>query len=219
MSLMQKVLRRLFPPRAVIEGYENEELVEFIYRKTVAFQPEGNWPLVENVGTVLDFGGGAGIHYKVAQQQSPDIRWAIVETPAMVRRASKLASNRLMFFTEIEKAADWLGNVDLMHSNGAIQYVEDAIGTVKALCATQPARMVWYRVPIRDGADKAETQTSLLSNNGPGRLASGSDKLVKYVRYSIPGKSFVSAHEGYRLTEHGPDPRERGSQQFNFTRH
>jgi putative methyltransferase (TIGR04325 family) len=219
MSLIQKLRRRLFPPREAIEGYENEELVETIYRKTVAFQPEGNWPLVENVGAVLDFGGGAGIHYKAAQQQSPDIRWAVVETPAMVRRASKLATNRLMFFSDIEKAADWLGYVDLMHSNGAIQYVEDALGTVKALCVVRPAKMVWYRVPISDGVGKAEIQTSLLSNNGPGELTLEGEKLVKYARHWIPETPFVAAHEGYRLSESGPDPRERGTQQFSFSLH
>lgn len=98
MSLIQKMRRRLFRPREVIEGYENVELVETIYRKTVAFQAEGNWPL-ENVESVLDFGGGAGIHYKAARRQSPDVRWAVVETPAMVRRAKDLATDRLMFLS------------------------------------------------------------------------------------------------------------------------
>ncbi|WP_143199823.1 hypothetical protein [Bradyrhizobium sp. NAS80.1] len=194
----------------MIEGYENEELVETIYRKTVAFQPEGSWPLVENVGSVLDFGGGSGIHYKLARHQSPDIRWAVVETPAMVRRASELSTSRLMFFTDIERAADWLGCIDLMHSNGAIQYVGDPVGTVRALCAARAAKMVWYRVPISDGSASEETQTSFLSNNGPGELAGGKDKLVKYTRRWISRDAFVAAHEGYSLSEHGSDPRERG---------
>lgn len=216
MRLIQRLRRRLFPPRDVIEGYENEELIETIYRKTVAFRPEGDWPLVANLTAVLDFGGGAGIHYKLAREQSPGIRWAVVETPAMVHRASTLATDQLKFFDDIQLAAAWLGSIDLMHSNGAIQYVEDALGTVEALCATRPAKMVWYRVPIGDV--KAEVQTSLLSNNGPGELASGNDKLVKYSRHWIPEAAFVAAHKGYQLSESGPDPRERGSQQFSFVR-
>src|SRR5262245_24001113 len=83
MNFMQKVRRRLFPPTEVIEGYENPELVEAIFRKTVSFEPVGEWPLVAGVRTVLDFGGGAGVHYKVARRQSPDVLWAVVETPAM----------------------------------------------------------------------------------------------------------------------------------------
>ena len=38
MKLMHKLRRKLFPPREVIEGYENEELVETIFRKTVAYE-------------------------------------------------------------------------------------------------------------------------------------------------------------------------------------
>ncbi|BBO11164.1 MULTISPECIES: hypothetical protein [Bradyrhizobium] len=216
MNLMRRLRLRLFPPQGVIEGYENEELVETIFRKTVAFQAEENWPLVANVGSVLDFGGGAGIHYKVARQMSPDIRWAVVETPAMVRRASKLATNRLMFFSDIEHAADWLGSIDLMHSNGAIQYVDDAIGTVEALCAARPTKMVWYRVPISNGSAREETQTSFLSHNGPGEMATGNHKLVKYTKRWIPENAFVAAHQGYALIERGSDPRERGTQHFCF---
>jgi putative methyltransferase (TIGR04325 family) len=218
MSLMQKLRRRLFPPRDVIEGYENDELVETIYRKTIAFQPRGDWPLVNNIGTVLDFGGGAGIHYKVARQAAPDIRWAVVETPAMVRRASELTTNRLKFFSEIEKAANWLESIDLMHSNGAIQYVDDAIGTVKALCAARPAKMVWYRVPVSDGSVREEVQTSFLSHNGPGELETGSDKVVKYTKRWLPEDTFVAAHQGYDLSERGSDPREKGTQHFSFAR-
>jgi hypothetical protein len=136
----------------------------------------------------------------------------------MIGRAAELATDRLMFFDDINRAAEWLGSIDLMHSNGAIQYVEDPISTVKALCETRPAKMVWYRVPISERATKVEVQTSLLSNNGPGELTTGDDKLVRYARHWIPEESFVSAHQEYRLTEQVPDPRERGSRQFCFVR-
>ena len=76
MTLMQRLKRKLFPPREVIEGYESEELVETIFHKTIAYDPSGDWPLVAGVNSVLDFGGGAGLHYKLARKQSPDIRWA-----------------------------------------------------------------------------------------------------------------------------------------------
>lgn len=105
---------------------------------------------------------------------------------------------------EIEKAADWLGNIDLMHSNGAIQYVDDTIAAVKVLCATRAATMVWYSVPVSDGEAKTEVQTSLLSDNGPGQLTTGSDKLVKCARHWITKQSSISAHEGHRLTSMAP---------------
>ena len=219
MDLVRRFRRKLFPPDQVIEGYENEELVDTIFRKTVAYEPKGDWPLIADIKTVLDFGGGAGLHYKLARLQSPEIRWAVVETQAMVRRARELATNRLMFFSDIDKAADWLNDVELMHSNGAIQYVPDPIETVRSLCATRPTTMVWKRVPTNDGeAQGREVQTSFLSDNGPGSLPTARDKVVRYERHRIPAQAFLSAHEGYSMIERSSDPLERGTEQFRFVR-
>ncbi|MGY4624433.1 putative methyltransferase (TIGR04325 family) [Bradyrhizobium sp. USDA 4486] len=217
MDFVQRAKRKLFPPREVIEGYENPELVETIFLKTINYEPSGNWPLVMGVKTVLDFGGGAGLHYKLARQQRPDIRWAVVETPAMVHRARELATDRLMFFERIEQAANWLGIVDLVHSNGAIQYVRDPIETIRSLCLVRPAALAWHRVPLSDES-RREMQTSYLSDNGPGTLRASSEKLVRYDRTWISEQAFIDAHKSYRVAERGPDPAERGTQQFKFER-
>ncbi|MGY8707530.1 hypothetical protein RAD16_17470 [Bradyrhizobium sp. 18BD] len=209
--------RKLFQPREIIEGYENPELVETIFLKTIKHKPQGDWPLVSGVKTALDFGGGAGLHYKLARQQSPDIRWAVVETPAMVQRATELATDRLMFFERIEQAAAWLGDVDLVHSNGAIQYVPDALATVRTLCSVRPTTLAWYRVPISEKA-RREVQTSYLSDNGPGMSLASKEKLVRYDRNWISEQAFIQAHEGFRIAERTPDPAERGTQHFKFAR-
>ncbi|MCJ9700028.1 hypothetical protein [Bradyrhizobium sp. SHOUNA76] len=217
MNFVQRVKRKLFPPREIIEGYENPDLVETIFLKTINYKPGGDWPLVAGLKAVLDFGGGAGLHYKLARQQSPDISWAVVETPAMVQRAKQLGTDKLMFFERIEHAADWLGSVDLVHSNGAIQYIPDALETIKALCSVRPAAMAWHRVPISDKT-RREIQTSYLSDNGPGLSLASKEKLVRYERNWISEQVFVGAHEGFRITERGPDPTERGTEQFRFAR-
>lgn len=217
MNLVQRIRRKLFRPKETVEGYENPELVETIFRKTINYKPSGDWPLVAGMETVLDFGGGAGLHYQLARQQSPDIRWAVVETPAMVRRAKELATDRLMFFEQIDQAADWLGDIDLVHSNGAIQYVPDAFKTIKDLCAVRPAALMWHRVPISD-EPKREVQTSYLSDNGPGQSTTTREKLVRYERNWISEQPFIQAHEGYRIADRGPDPSEHGTQQFKFAR-
>lgn len=217
MTFVQRVKRKLFRPREIIEGYENPELVETIFLKTINYKPAALWPLVEGLKGVLDFGGGAGLHYKLAQQQVPDIRWAVVETPAMVRRANELATDTLKFFEQIEEAADWLGSVDLVHSNGAIQYVSEPTKTIQRLCAVGATRMAWYRVPIGDGP-RREVQTSYLSDNGPGILPASKEKLVRYERTWLLERAFLQAHEGYRLAERSPDPGEHETQQFLFER-
>jgi hypothetical protein len=40
MSLILRLRKRLFPPGQAIEGYENEALVDTIFRKTVAYDPK-----------------------------------------------------------------------------------------------------------------------------------------------------------------------------------
>lgn len=218
MKFVQRVKRKLFKPRDTIEGYENPELVETIFLKTAKYTPSGDWSLVARMDTVLDFGGGAGLHYKLARKQSPNIRWAVVETPAMVRRAKDLATDRLRFFERIDQAADWLGTISMVHSNGAIQYVPNALETIGELCAVEPATIVWHRVPISGGEPKQEIQTSYLSDNGPGADPPAKEKLVRYVRNWLPEQSFIGAHEGYRIAERGPDPGEHGTQHFRFAR-
>src|ERR1700737_2497236 len=113
-NLLATISRRLRPPADVLDGYEQPELVEGIFRKTLAYIPDRDWPEIAGVTSVLDFGGGCGLHYK--QAQLPDVRWAVVDTATMVARASELATDRLRFFSDISAAADWLGALDVMHS-------------------------------------------------------------------------------------------------------
>jgi putative methyltransferase (TIGR04325 family) len=158
------------------------------------------------VTTVLDFGGACGVHYKEAILHTPDVRWAVVETPAMVDRASELASDRLKFFTSIATASYWLGSIDLMHSNGALQYAADPKNVVSELCAARATRMYWRRLVFSQGATVREMQGSFLADNGPGTADSVEEKRVEYCRTRIPEQTFIDAHSArYRLVDRGKD--------------
>src|SRR4051812_37649648 len=99
-ELIAKAVSRLKPPSETIEGYEHVELVDVILKKTKAYSPPQNERLeIGDASVVLDFGGGAGIHYNRAR--SPTVRWAVVESPAMVERASELSTDRLKFFASV----------------------------------------------------------------------------------------------------------------------
>ena len=74
-----RLLRRFWAPTETLDGYEQPELVEVIFQKTIAYKPQNDWPEMAGVSSVLDFGGGCGLHYK--QARSPTVRWAVVETP------------------------------------------------------------------------------------------------------------------------------------------
>ncbi|UPT96136.1 hypothetical protein J4G48_0045085 [Bradyrhizobium barranii subsp. apii] len=50
MTFVQRVKRKLLPPREVIQGYENPELVETIFLKTINYNPDSDWPLAAGRG-------------------------------------------------------------------------------------------------------------------------------------------------------------------------
>lgn len=195
-GVFHRLKRRLFPPSEVLEGYEQPELVDLIFRKTVAFKPAADWPEIAGASTVLDFGGGCGLHYK--QAASPDVRWAVVDTPAMVARARELSTDHLQFFTTIKDAAAWLGPIDVVHSNGAIQYAPNPSEILRDLCALRATKMLWYRVLLGEGRD---VQTSYLGDNGPGTIPVA-EKVVRFDRSRISEHDFLAAHEEYKLVDH-----------------
>src|ERR1043165_6541917 len=186
---------RMLPPREILDGYEHPELIEVMFRKARDFAPTHRWDEFANRSAVLDFGGGFAQHYKCATPLSPEVRWAVVETPAMVRRASALVTSRLRFFTSVEAAADWLGQIDLMHSDGALHYAPDPMQALRSLCAVGAREMLWKRTFLSP-TDRTETedQLSRLDENGP-RVANErgltvSRKLVRYRTTRIPEAAF-----------------------------
>jgi hypothetical protein len=200
LSGLRRLLRqRLLPPREVLDGYENPELVETIFQKAKSFQPTFEPPFLAGISAVLDFGGGAGQHYKEVQRQSPDVRWAVVETPAMVARASELATDRLRFFTSLDSAAEWLGRLDLIYSNGALQYTQDPVSTLRAICALHAHTILWDRMMLSDRGVDREVQESYLNENGPRGAAVEGEKIVRYVVTRIPRSDFIAAHHDYDL--------------------
>jgi hypothetical protein len=199
-------IARMLPPSEILEGYEHPELIETMFRKACDFSPTHRWDEFANRSAVLDFGGGFAQHYKCATPLSPDVRWAVVETPSVVRRASVLASDRLRFFTSVAAAADWLGQIDLMHSDGALHYAPDPLQALRGLCAAAAGEMLWKRIFLSQ-TDRTEIddQLSRLDENGP-RVASErgltvSRKLVRYRMTRIPQAGFLAAHSAYQLVE------------------
>jgi hypothetical protein len=204
-TFFSAISRRLFPPTEVLEGYAEPELLEVIFQKTKVYDPKGDWPEMVGVSSALDFGGGCGLHYKLARRQSPDIHWAVVETPAMLERAKELATDKLRFFADISEAQKWLGAIDVMHSNGALQYTLEPEDILNRLCGLRTKRMIWERIALSKANIERELQSSLLGDNGPGSLAGLREKIVRFTRTKIPEQTFLDAHSGYVLTERGAD--------------
>lgn len=189
-------------PLKTLRGYEHPELVEMVFQKTISYRPSETWPEMADVNTVLDFGGGCGRHYKDAAVSAPNIKWAVVETAPMVARAKELASSHLKFFADIDEAATWLGHIEVIHSNGALQYTDDPIRKAERLCSLNPDRLLWYRILLGDG--RRRPQISPLGDNGPGKQRVVLKKL-SYEVTSIVEDDFLKAHADYSLTERGQD--------------
>ncbi|MBW7965328.1 hypothetical protein [Bradyrhizobium sp. BR 10261] len=198
--MLARLLRLL--PAKTLEGYEDPEFVSEILAKTIAASPRGQWPEIRGIRTVLDFGGACGIHYKLAKLQEPLIRWAVVETPSMARAGSELATDRLQFFDSIDAAAKWLGEIDLMHSDGALQYTPAPAEIVRSLVGICAHRMQWRRLFLSE-RPTSEIQRSMLIENGPSFRFS--TKAVTYERKSLSRDEFRGAHRGYRVEASGPD--------------
>jgi hypothetical protein len=142
------------------------------------------------------------LHYRIARAILPQIpiRWAVVETSAMAAAAAKLSRTDLRFFASLDSALSWLGAIDLMHSNGALQYTRDPEGTLRQLCAIRAPVMFWARPALCAREKSTTVQVSRLANNGPGRLPWWfRDCEVRYEETAIAEDIFLAAHVGYRL--------------------
>lgn len=131
--------------------------------------------------SVLDYGGGCGFHYFQAERVFGPMRWAIVESEPMATRASEVGQGRFVAFSGIGPACAWLGNPDLVHTSGTLQYVPDPIASLEELLALRAPYLMLARFPVWSGETKVGTQTSHLSGNGIGPMpAHVRDRVVRY---------------------------------------
>jgi len=219
MGLLRKVTNRALwalPSSGTIRGYDSAELVDSIRKKTLTTQEAGAWPELDGAATVLDFGGSFGLHYRRAASQFPGIRWAIVETPETIARATRMMSNNLRFFASVDEARDWLGSVDAVHSNAALQFTEEPELYLAQLCSIQAPLMIWNRILLSADTRHADVQISLLAENGPG--LSFSRKRVETARIFIPESAFFTAHAGYTLAKRTGSQNDRSGEDFIFTK-
>jgi putative methyltransferase (TIGR04325 family) len=105
---------------------------------------------------VLDFGGGAGVHYidvttrrSVSGWPSAPLRWRVCETPAMVAAAAgRLAGEELSFYASLDELDH--DAYDLVYASGSLQYVPDAGATWDRLAALRHRWLAIHRTPFVD---------------------------------------------------------------------
>lgn len=213
---------RVAGPQPVDDAaYSNAEVIRLVVAKTkhVAAAPRidalapGETMLPTLLGAaisgdrVLDFGGAAGFHYFCAQRMFPAQRrrWAVVERPEMVAAAADLSSEFLQFFDTIAGAAAWLDHVDMLHSNGAVNYVDNPERTLDELLSLKALTVTWARTLV--GEDRRiEEHLAPLSAHGPGpTLQPLDDRPIMHRAVRLVEREFIAAHADYDLRWRGAD--------------
>ena len=109
--------------------------------------------LVE-VSSILDVGGGVGIDYYAFKQVldfSNSLRWLVYDVPAALEVGQSLAAenqcSNLYFINDFKDAS----TVDLLLTNGALQYLEPSLSTLLDQLSQKPKYLLINYVPCFEG--------------------------------------------------------------------
>ena len=193
------------------DAYENADIIKVVVEKTKIYSQRlsdaktidlnalrtliGIGFVIEGEElNVIDFGGGAGAHFFIAQSvfgQRIKLNWRVVETPEMVKVARELQNKHLKFFDSIEQVKNDLNQVDLVFTSGALHCCPDPLSYLNKLLEVRAKFFVVTRTALSTDMvqDFVLLQTSMLSDNGPGpmpkRLRS-IDRAVRYPNVMVP---------------------------------
>jgi putative methyltransferase (TIGR04325 family) len=145
---------------------------------------------------VLDLGGACGGHYFPARASLPGtpLRWCVVETPTMIARAGKLATDKLQFRTSVAEAQQWLGEIHLVNSFTALQYFPDPLKALVEITSIGADVILLSRIGLTQNEGFTIIQTSQLSANGPGPMPEGIvDEPTSYPATFLNQKAFENA--------------------------
>jgi putative methyltransferase (TIGR04325 family) len=161
---------------------------------------------------VLDFGGSFGPHYFLAKQCLPRrYRWAVVETDLVASLGKEVANDELRFFTSIDAAVHWLGEVDVVHASGCLQYTPDPRAMLSSFVSLRAPSLAILRTAIGLRRECVTIQSFPLSNSDPifGLPEGVEDRIMKFPRVFMSQQDLVAGVEPfYRIVAHSRDDRE-----------
>ena len=206
-------------------GYEDHELVEVVFQKTKLYQQRLQQQEHSEIDfktanllvailsiqkaqvNVFDLGGACGAHYfEVRKLLPPNIKlqWTVVETPIMARRAGELKNGELSFSDDLIKVSKQIGKIDLLHTSGTLQCVDDPIHYLKQIIATDASYLLFNRMSFTlQNAPITILHESFLWEHGIGKFSDNTayQKILKYPYSYIPQQNFdeVMASSHYQL--------------------
>ncbi len=200
------------------DAYQDNELIEVVLKKTKRFVKElesGLIPLWDTSGysllslinpilekgqqklNVLDFGGACGAHYFIARKfLDPKVKlnWIVVETPAMVIASKELENEELHFCDSLDEAINKLGQIDLLHTSGTLQCVDEPYKYLEKILNSGSRWILFNRLGLsQSNEDVIVIHNSKLSWNGIGDLPEGyKDKIISYPFTFISESKFLN---------------------------
>lgn len=156
-------------------------------------------PIIDNIESkiinVLDFGGACGAHYfhiRSLIDKKIKINWIVVETETMVNYAKELETDELKFKKTISEALNESGRIDLLHTSGTLQCVNDPHKYLLELLKVNAKWLLFNRLGLNEiDRDVVTIHRSKLSWNGIGPLPKGyTDRWIKYPFVFMSEKKF-----------------------------
>ena len=235
-SLMKPLLADLLPPillkklrgiglfsadkRNLIEGYQNDRLLELILFKNLQQRSNVNrinldaqsFKTIASIGlglrnksnfSVLDFGGGGGHHQFTAKKIFKDVQfdWTIIETERLAQMAGSLIQDEGLTFASDLNSLESTKFYDLIFSNSALQYTEEPLDTLEKLLNLNFENLFITRIPLTNSNPFTYYQESLLSNNGPGVAGRDVEESTVIYKNHIANKESVESLLDENLSE------------------
>jgi putative methyltransferase (TIGR04325 family) len=169
-------------------GYEDPELVEVVFQKTLRLR-DSSTPtldaatcrmalgLLSHPRVVLDVGGACGATYfRLRRLLDREVEWHVLETSVMAARGHALSDGSLHFHDEMPDIQP-----DVILASGVLQYMPDPIAGLATILARHPHTIVLTRTALAEHPTSI-VQRTRLADNGPGPLPGGFvDREVAYV--------------------------------------
>jgi putative methyltransferase (TIGR04325 family) len=162
--------RRYLPPSPEFDAEAlTEEHISVRINRIFAYDYPMLWWLSSAFGSgaksILDIGGSVGVHFYAYQtwlRYPPELRWTIVEVPAVERVGRRLAAEReassLAFCSDLLEAVSRT-DANIWISAGALQYLpQPPLSDLLRRCSRRPRHILLNKLPLFDGDDFVSAQ-------------------------------------------------------------
>lgn len=151
-------------PRSLPLGYDNDGPAE-MYRDRLERVYPSDYPMIywltkrfaDGVRRIFDLGGHVGISYYAYQRYidyPPDLRWQVLDVPAVAAAGRRLAQTRDQRHTlEFVDSFDVAAQSELLFSSGCLQYLREPLADRLVQLRRRPPWLLLSLLPLHPELD------------------------------------------------------------------